>query len=286
MAASNGIGFKVINFTPITPPARLIGSHLRGRFQILEAFLNIVRTCKLMDVDLIHVFTALPAGPAAALYKKLSGKPFVITVTGRDVEVVKEINYGYRFDPVNTKLIHYALSSADLVICPSPYSRRFAIEAGAPQGKSYIIPYAINMNEGEVSRPLLKEREHLLRQKFGIGDSKVVLSLCQLIPRKNVHSLIKAFRRVSMEYGRCKLIVAGRGPEEGNLKRLVHELGLTDKVVFTGFVDEETKYDLMRLADVYVLPSLSLIRSPFQRWRRWRVERPSSSRTGWAWRAS
>jgi glycosyltransferase involved in cell wall biosynthesis len=256
VAASNGIGFKVINFTPITPPARLIGSHLRGRFQILEAFLNIVRACKLMNVDLIHVFTALPAGPAAALYKKLSGKPFVITVTGRDVEVVKEINYGYRLDPLNTKLIHYALSSADLVICPSPYSRRFAIEAGAPQDKSYIIPYAINMNGGEVSRPLLKEREHLLRQKFGIGDSKVVLSLCQLIPRKNVQSLIKAFKIVC-EHEDVKLIIAGKGSEEEALKALAHKWGLTGKVAFVGFIDEETKYDLMKLADVYVLPSLS-----------------------------
>jgi len=240
----------------IVPSSRIIGGYLREKLQALEVFLSITKMCKKEGVELVHAFTALPTGFAAALHKKLSSMPFVVTVTGKDVEVVGEVGYGYRLDPVNAKLISYALSSADFVICPSSYSQRFAIEAGAPWDKSCIIPYAIDVDE-QMRHPLSEERESFLRQRFGLGDDRVVLSLCRLIPRKNVHSLVKAFRRVSVEYGRCKLIVAGRGPEEGDLKRLVRELGLTDRVVFAGFVDEGTKYDLMKLADVYVLPSLS-----------------------------
>jgi glycosyltransferase involved in cell wall biosynthesis len=249
-------GVKIANFIIVTPSSHYIGGYLREKLQVLEILLNIARVCKNERIGLVHVFTAFPAGPAAALYKELGNMPFVVTVTGKDVEVVREVGYGYRLDPVNAKLISYALSSADFVICPSSYSQRFAIEAGAPWDKSCIIPYAIDVDE-QMRHPLSEERESFLRQRFGLGDDRVVLLLCRLIPRKNIHSLVKAFRRVSVEYGRCKLIVAGRGPEEGNLKRLVHELGLTDRVVFAGFVDEGTKYDLMKLADVYVLPSLS-----------------------------
>ena len=70
------------------------------------------------------------------------------------------------------------------------------------------------------------------------------------IKNKGLDTLLEAMRLLPEE----RLVIAGRGPDEGKLKRMQKELGLSN-VEFAGFVDEEKKMELMRKAKLFVLPS-------------------------------
>ena len=50
-------------------------------------------------------------------------------------------------------------------------------------------------------------------------------------------------------------MAAGDGPDKQRLQDKVSSLGLTDCVIFTGRIPDETKSDYYRLADLYVMPS-------------------------------
>jgi len=52
-----------------------------------------------------------------------------------------------------------------------------------------------------------------------------------------------------------RYIVAGKGPEQTALEKLAKDLGLSDRVRFTGFIEEQDKWRLLRSADAYVMPS-------------------------------
>jgi glycosyltransferase involved in cell wall biosynthesis len=52
------------------------------------------------------------------------------------------------------------------------------------------------------------------------------------------------------------LVIAGKGEERDNLERLVFELNLRDRVIFTGFVWGDDKWSLLKNCDVFVLPSV------------------------------
>ncbi len=70
------------------------------------------------------------------------------------------------------------------------------------------------------------------------------------IKNKGLDTLFEAMRLLPEE----RLVLAGRGPDEGRLKRMQAELGLKN-VEFAGFVDEDRKMELMRKAKLFVLPS-------------------------------
>ena len=65
-----------------------------------------------------------------------------------------------------------------------------------------------------------------------------LISSSRLILRKGVDGIIRNFNCLHKipEYSDIKLIIAGRGPEESNLRKLVSDNNLTDYVEFVGFL--------------------------------------------------
>jgi glycosyltransferase involved in cell wall biosynthesis len=84
-----------------------------------------------------------------------------------------------------------------------------------------------------------------------------VLYLNRIVPYKNVDDLIKAFRIVVNIVPNSKLLIVGcRGTRyENYLKKLVHELNLSNSVKFYPFATGEKKRDFLQKAWVHVLPS-------------------------------
>src|SRR5690606_42077485 len=72
---------------------------------------------------------------------------------------------------------------------------------------------------------------------------------------RRVDILIRAMPSLLQARPDARLVIAGRGGSEGELRRLAEQLGVEGNVDFLGFVDEERKRDLLRRAWVHVLTS-------------------------------
>jgi len=92
------------------------------------------------------------------------------------------------------------------------------------------------------------------RKMFRLDGKKVVCSLGRLVPYKGYEYLIKAIPLMGTDW---MLLLGGTGPEEFRLKKLASELGLKDKVVFTGRINESDKKHFYAAGDVFSLPSVS-----------------------------
>src|SRR5690606_14781906 len=79
-----------------------------------------------------------------------------------------------------------------------------------------------------------------------------LLSLCRLVPRKNVEMSIRCVARLR-DSGRGDVIlrIAGSGPDRARLEQLVDELGLQDHVELLGYVEDNLVPALYRWADVF-----------------------------------
>jgi glycosyltransferase involved in cell wall biosynthesis len=86
-----------------------------------------------------------------------------------------------------------------------------------------------------------------------------VLILCRLHPKKNVDIVIRAFSQLSCqpEFSAWSLVIAGDGELAYTrfLRSLVTELGATERIRFTGWLDRAQKSVFLRSADLYVLIS-------------------------------
>lgn len=96
-----------------------------------------------------------------------------------------------------------------------------------------------------------------IKAKYKI-QSKYFLYLGTLKPNKNIEGLIEAFNILTKTYYQkpVTLVVAGKkGWLYETIFEKVQRLSLEDKVIFTGFFDEEEKPNLMAGAEAFALPS-------------------------------
>lgn len=83
-----------------------------------------------------------------------------------------------------------------------------------------------------------------------------VLFMSTLKPSKNIEGLLRAWSTVSQKHTKTKLVIAGKkGWMYENIFKLVTELGITDQVIFTDYISEETKPGLICGAKAFILPS-------------------------------
>ncbi|MDQ2951820.1 MAG: glycosyltransferase family 4 protein [Chloroflexota bacterium] len=86
-------------------------------------------------------------------------------------------------------------------------------------------------------------------------DGKVnMLFVGRVEPRKGAMYLMRAYDQVKQRHPNTRLIIAGRGPEIGDLRRFVRERDLGD-VLFAGRVTDEDKARFYKTADIFVAPS-------------------------------
>ncbi len=98
-----------------------------------------------------------------------------------------------------------------------------------------------------------KSKEKIKHPFFNNKNNKIILGCGRLIKRKNFSNLIKAFKRVNNNIPETKLIILGKGEERKNLKQLIKELNLQNKVNLIGAVKNPYKY--MSQSDLFALPS-------------------------------
>lgn len=94
-----------------------------------------------------------------------------------------------------------------------------------------------------------------LQARLGLSGRPALFYLGSLIPRKNLLVLLEAFQKVHHSIPPARLVLGGRGPQEGELRARAAELGILDAVIFAGEVPEQEKVAYYNLADVYLLPS-------------------------------
>lgn len=150
-------------------------------------------------------------------------------------------------------LFPLSLRRAATIVTISEHSKR-EIEHFFPytRGKTVVTPLAADRH----FRPVEKELLRGTRARFNL-QSRFILTVGNLQPRKNLLRVIQAFAKVRERVSDVRLVVIGKAQwKSSDVYRQVEALGLTDEVVFTGYVPLEDLVAFYNLAEVYVYPSL------------------------------
>ena len=141
------------------------------------------------------------------------------------------------------------------VICCSTYMLNEVLRVfQLPSDKVDVIPNGVNPEEFRSAGDVSDIRE--FRRRYAADDEKMVFFIGRLVHEKGVHVLINAMPKVLAHYSKAKLVIAGRGPASDYLKSLASQLGIWDRVYFTGYIDDDTRNKLYRASDIAVVPSL------------------------------
>lgn len=170
---------------------------------------------KHFNPDILHAHYATSYGFVGAL----SGfQPFVISSWGSDVMKFPNKNF------VAKSILKFNFKKADL-LCATSFTIEEYIHQVIDKPVS-VIPFGINIEEFKPKKvkSLFNENDIVL------GSIKPLESLY------NIDVLIKAYAKLLPKSDNLKLLIIGEGTEEKNLKELCKELGIFEKVIFTGRV--------------------------------------------------
>lgn len=180
--------------------------------------------------------------PLVSLLCQPLGIPYTVMTHGKEVWST--------LPPMSRK----ALQQADTLWTVSRYSRDRAAAANQLDlTKIRLLPCPI---DGDRFTP--GDKSPALIERYGLSDASVLLTVARLWSGdiyKGVDVTLRALPTIARAVPNVKYLVIGRGDDQPRLAKLAIELGISDRVVFAGFVPDKDLVQHYRLADAYIMPS-------------------------------
>ncbi len=135
------------------------------------------------------------------------------------------------------------LAGAAALLAQNGHEAELYERAGAPTDRIHLLPLGTSAPPPGAPADL------------GVGrDRRVVLFLGRLHPLKGVDRLVRGFAAVSQRHPDAVLVIVGRDDgAEDELRRLVGELGVSDRVYFPGAIFGDDRFAAYRRADLFAI---------------------------------
>ncbi len=193
--------------------------------------------------DVILAYRIYPDGYAAVATGERLGVPAVISSRGSDLRKIPARGLA-RQDTI------YAVRNAAAVLCVSQDLLGIAKSLGGTN--VHLVRNGVNR---EVFRPI--EQAEARRQLNVPAERRLILFVGNLIPIKDVPSLLLALASLQKGGERWHAALIGEGRNEPDLRALAEELGIAEQVAFLGAKPAKEIAVWLSACDLFCLPSES-----------------------------
>jgi glycosyltransferase involved in cell wall biosynthesis len=215
------------------------GADLLGEIYRYSLVAEVIARDNAFDLIHAHDWLAYPAGIAA---KEVSGKPLVIHVHATDFD-----RSGGSVNPNVYEIEKKGMDAADQIITVSNLTRKIVIE------KYGINPEKVTTVYNAVEPVTEQEKVKL---KKGVNE-KIVTFLGRITMQKGPEYFVEAANLVLKKMNNVRFVMAGSGDMMDAMVRRAAALKIADRFHFTGFLKGDDVFDMFRMSDVFVMPSVS-----------------------------
>lgn len=147
-------------------------------------------------------------------------------------------------------------NTVEEVIVPTEKTKNL-LEKYSVHQKINVVPTGIDL--GKFDPKLYPTEDTLaLRKSYGIApEDKVLLYLGRISPEKNMKEILKAMPEYMKRHEDVRFVIVGSGPDKEAMEALTKELGLSERVLFTGPQPWDQIGRFYQLGDVFVSASNS-----------------------------
>ena len=219
------------------------GSKLAKLLKGMGGYFHFAKVLLIDKPDIIHIHSSF--GPS--FYRKM---PFIYMASWSKLPIINHI-HGADFDEfyVNAskkkrKQIEKVYSKCSLLIALSEEWKQRLSQIVSESKITIIENYSI-------------PHEDALKNRLKRKCNNQVLFLGELGRRKGCYDIPNVIKKVKKEIPNVKFILAGAGSEvdEAAIRHLMNDNGVTENVIFPGWVRGDEKDRLLKDADLFFLPS-------------------------------
>ncbi|MBB1522984.1 MAG: glycosyltransferase family 4 protein [Clostridiales bacterium] len=236
--------YRVDNY--MIRPNNFIDWIMQLNFNLITEVNKLIQSGETFDV--IHAHDWLTAYAAKTL-KESYNIPLVSTIhateAGRNGGIQTEMQ---RYINDTEWMLTY--ESSEVIVNSNFMKNDIQRIFGLPFEKIKVIPNGIDLKKFDGIK-----KDYEFRRRFAADNEKIILSLGRLVFEKGIQHLIYAMPKILSNYNDAKLVIVGKGGMIDELKQITVNLGIQDKVYFTGYMAGDDVQKMYKVSDVAVFPS-------------------------------
>ncbi|MBC7868903.1 glycosyltransferase family 4 protein [Candidatus Saccharibacteria bacterium] len=210
---------------------------------------TLVKTCK-PDAIHAHDWLTMEAGMRA---KQLTDAPLIVHVHATEFD---RCGSGSG-NPLVHEIEYQGLMMADRIIAVSNITKSIIIQKyGIPENKIEVVHNAIDITSFDDGYNYDYRTYRYLEALKDEGFT-IVSTVTRFTVQKGLTHFMRAAARASEKYDKFAFLLAGDGEQRDELISLAADLGIADKVFFTGFVRGKQWRDAYSVSDIFVMSSVS-----------------------------
>ena len=225
-----------------------LGKAIKHQMKALESQ-NIEYTTNVHDdYDILHLNFYGPNSYTLARLARKNGKKVVYHAHSTEEDFKNGFIFSKQISPAFKKWLIKCYSLGDVIITPTPYSKRL-LEGYGLKNKIYAISNGIELEKFKYD----PEAGKRFREKYNYSeDDKVIIGIGLYIERKGIVDFVELAKRMPeykfIWFGYSPLTVATKAVRDAVNTKL-------DNLVFAGYVEQSVIVEAMNGCDVYLFPT-------------------------------
>ena len=202
----------------------------------IPAYYEIKKILKQINPDIVHTHSA-----KAGILGRIAAYNLKSQIS--NLKIVHGI-HGLSFHPYQSQWLNklyiaiekYTGKKTDFFISVADAMTNQSLAAGIGKPEQYVTAYSA-IEEDAYLKPFPNEQNIQFRQKYGISEDKVVIvKIARLFMLKGHDYVIESAKTLSKQFDNCVWLFVGNGNLSDAYKQQIKELGLEDRIKFTGLL--------------------------------------------------
>ena len=202
--------------------------------------------------DLIHVHDWLVAFVGNAL-KRSYKVPLLSTIHATERGRGRGYLGSDQARAINNVEWSLAYESWRIIACSEYMAGQIVDYFKCSRDKIDVIPNGVNSAQFDLLDG--QDLSHF-RAMYALPNEQIVFHVGRIVYEKGIQVLVKATPLILGQHSTAKIVIAGKGPELEACRALAWSLGVGEKVLLTGFIFDEDRDRLFKMANCAVFPSL------------------------------
>lgn len=209
------------------------------------------RILREMDPDIVHIQGVALMALKGVIAAHRLGIPVIMTfhtMVGDTMKYYSPIKMSQKTgEKLVWKYLRYLTKWVDAIVAPSQATANELVERGIKVKDIRVIPTPVDRERfsPEVDGSMIRER-------YGLQGKRVIVCVGRVSFEKNIDILVKSLKELDDD---VSLLIVGKGPAMDSLRQLADDLGLSERVILTGFVPDDELVQHYACADVAAVAS-------------------------------
>ncbi len=225
----------------------------------MNLVLSVYRLMRRYSIKFVRAEDPLINGFYGMLFSKLFRLPLLIGVWGNPDAIRKQTKKplmpkAFLFLWVEEIWERMILKFAKIVMVQNHDNQKFVLDKGVDESR--IVKFTLDnaVHESHFLEPSERPSAIADLEEYGITSEKIVLCLSRLVASKRVDQAVLAISEESLREIDLRLLMVGDGSDREELKELAKNLGVENKVVFTGNKDQKWIARVIPKVDAVLAP--------------------------------